>query len=98
MALYMKNFLFVSCACAYVCVATCVCRVRVRCAPACLCICVRGSEVGRAGMYQCLPSWAYGTLTSVILDWVEIITSNFLPKLSMDIWSMCTPLGMNSGS
>ena len=84
MALYMKNFLFVSCACAYVCVATCVCRVHVRmcawpracavcmcvcvrdhvrvpCAPACLCICVRGSEVGRAGMYQCVivVSWLH---------------------------------------
>ena len=54
MALYMKNFLFVSCACAYVCVATCV-----PCAYTCLCICVRGSEAGRAGMYQCVIAVAW---------------------------------------
>ena len=46
MAFYMKNFLFVSCACAYV----CVCRVRPH-----VCVSVCGvSEVGRAGMYQCV--------------------------------------------
>ena len=50
MALYMKNFLFVSCADAYVCVAMCVCRVHPR-----VCVSVCGvSEVGRAGMYQCV--------------------------------------------
>ena len=44
MSFYMKNFLFVSCACAY------VCRVHPR-----VCVSVCGvSEVGRAGMYQCV--------------------------------------------
>ena len=46
MAFYMKNFLFVSCACAYVCMY----RVHPR-----VCVSVCGvSEVGRAGMYQCV--------------------------------------------
>ena len=46
MALYMKNFLFVSCACAYVCVTTCVCRVHTH-------VCVVG--VGR----ERKKSWNY---------------------------------------
>ena len=70
MALYMKNFLFCRVhvrmfawprACAE---CMCVCvrgHVRVLCAPTCLCICVRSSEVGRAGMYQCViaVSWLH---------------------------------------
>ena len=36
-------------------------HVCVPCAYACLCICVRGSEAGRAGMYQCViaVSWLH---------------------------------------
>ena len=47
MALYMKNFLFVSCACAYVCVATCVCRVHPR-------VCVYVCGVARWGGLVCI--------------------------------------------
>ena len=47
MALYMKNFLFVSCACAYVCVATCVCRVHTH-------VCVSVCGVARRGGLVCI--------------------------------------------
>ena len=61
--MFIKNFLFGSCVCVCVCVRACVC-VCVRacpCAFACLsqCVCVRGSEVGRAGMYQCAIAVAW---------------------------------------
>ena len=64
MALYMKNFLFAACACAYVCVCMCVCvrgHVHGHSRVSTLCFCVRGSEVGRAGMYQCViaVSWLH---------------------------------------
>ena len=47
MALYMKNFLFVSCACAYVCMATCVCRVHTH-------VCVSVCGVARWGGLVCI--------------------------------------------
>ena len=47
MALYIKNFLFVSCACAYVCVATCVCRVHTH-------VCVSVCGVARRGGLVCI--------------------------------------------
>ena len=47
MALYMKNFLFVSCACAYVCVATCVCHVHTH-------VCVSVCGVARRGGLVCI--------------------------------------------
>ena len=40
----------------------CVCvrgHMCVPCAYTCLCICVRGSEAGRAGMYQCVIAVAW---------------------------------------
>ena len=46
------------CVCMYVCACPCVC---VPCACACLSqgVCVRGSKVGRAGMYQCATAVAW---------------------------------------